>query len=286
MSLAAIQKKGKIKPPRLVIYGPGGIGKTSFAAGMGKSIVRDSEGNVIANNVTYNQWVEGKQADDPKLAYPVDSTWSNSEGVIIVQSEDGIGKIECDHFPVAKSYEEFMNNLTSLLTEDHEFRVACIDSLDWLETLLWDHVCKENGWAQIDTPAYGKGYVAALDKWKEYVEVLNRLRDEKSMTVIQIAHNQIRRYEDPSNDPHDRHEIKLHRKAADLLVEHSDAVFFANYKVGTVQVKGKMGMTTKTVAGDRTIFTEQAPGYMAKNRYGLPSEMPFDWATIREEMLK
>ena len=106
------------------------------------------------------------------------------------------------------------------------------------------------------------------------------------MTVIQIAHNQIRRYEDPSNDPHDRHEIKLHRKAADLLVEHSDAVFFANYKVGTVQVKGKMGMTTKTVAGDRTIFTEQAPGYMDKNRYGLPSEMPFEWATIREEMLK
>jgi hypothetical protein len=221
MSLAAIQKKGKVKPPRLICYGPGGIGKTSFAASMDKCV--------------------------------------------IVQSEDGIGKIECDHFPVA---------------------VACIDSLDWLETLLWDHVCKENGWAQIDTPAYGKGYVAALDKWKEYVEILNRLRDEKSMTVIQIAHNQIRRYEDPSNDPHDRHEIKLHRKAADLLVEHSDAVFFANYKVGTVQVKGKMGMTTKTVAGDRTIFTEQAPGYMAKNRYGLPSEMPFEWATIREEMLK
>ena len=120
MSLAAIQKKGKVKPPRLVIYGPGGIGKTSFAASMDKCV--------------------------------------------IVQSEDGIGKIECDHFPVAKTYEEFMNNLTSLLTEDHDFRVACIDSLDWLETLLWDHVCKENGWAQIDTPAYGKGYVAALDK--------------------------------------------------------------------------------------------------------------------------
>ena len=79
MSLAAIQKKGKIKPPRLVIYGPGGIGKTSFAASMDKCI--------------------------------------------IVQSEDGIGKIECDHFPVAKTYEEFMGNLDSLLTEPHEFKV-------------------------------------------------------------------------------------------------------------------------------------------------------------------
>ena len=62
---------------------------------------------------------------------------------------------------------------------------------------------------------------------------------------------------------------------------------FSNYKIGTVQVKGKGGgMTTKTVAGDRTIFTAQAPGYLAKNRYGLPSEMPMDWKAIREEMIE
>jgi replication-associated recombination protein RarA len=97
MSLAAIQKKGKIKPPRIVIYGPGGIGKTSFAASMDKCV--------------------------------------------IVQSEDGIGKIECDHFPVAKTYEEFMTNLNSLLQKITNF-VLRIDSLDWLETLLWDHVCQ------------------------------------------------------------------------------------------------------------------------------------------------
>ena len=48
--------------------------------------------------------------------------------------------------------------LTLLLTEDHEFKVVAIDSLDWLETLLWDHVCQKNGWADISSPAYGKGY--------------------------------------------------------------------------------------------------------------------------------
>ena len=243
MSLANIRQKAKLKPPRFVLYGPGGIGKTTFASSMGKCI--------------------------------------------IVQAEDGIGKIECDHFPVAKTYTEFMDNLNSLLTEEHEFKSVAIDSLDWLEVLMWDHVCKLNGWQDISSPAYGKGYAAAIEQWREYLALLNRLRDERSMTIIQIAHNQIRRYEDPSQEPHDRHEIKLHRKAADLIVEHSDAVFFANYKVGNIQVKGKNGsMTTRTVAGDRTIFTEAAPGYMAKNRFGLDAEMAFDWQAIREQMLK
>ena len=43
MSLAAIQKKGKVKPPRLICYGPGGIGKTSFAASMDKCVIVQSE---------------------------------------------------------------------------------------------------------------------------------------------------------------------------------------------------------------------------------------------------
>ena len=52
-------------------------------------------------------------------------------------------------------------------------------------------------------------------------------------------------------------------------------------------MKGKNGgMTTRTVAGDRTIFTEASPGYMAKNRYGLDAEMPFDWEEIRKQMIK
>ena len=75
MSLADIRKKAKLKPPIMVLYGPGGIGKTTFAASMGNTI--------------------------------------------IVQSEDGIGKIECDHFPVAKDWNSFINNLNELLTEDH-----------------------------------------------------------------------------------------------------------------------------------------------------------------------
>ena len=38
MSLADIRKKSKLKPPKIVLYGGAGIGKTSFASGMNAPI--------------------------------------------------------------------------------------------------------------------------------------------------------------------------------------------------------------------------------------------------------
>ncbi len=123
--------------------------------------------------------------------------------------------------------------------------------------------------------------------WRQYIDLLNKLRDEKGMTILQIAHNQIKRFESPEIEAYDRHELKLHRKAGDLILEHSDCCFFANFKLGTVKVQGKGGqMTTKAIAGDRVIYTVEKPAFLAKNRYGLPEEMPFEWKVIREEMLK
>jgi hypothetical protein len=60
-----------------------------------------------------------------------------------------------------------------------------------------------------------------------------------------------------------------------------------------MKVQGKGGnMTTKTVniqdggVDTRVIYTQEKPAYLAKNRYGLPEELPMDWSIIREEMLK
>jgi hypothetical protein len=243
MSLADIRKKTKLKPPKLVLYGGAGIGKTSFASGM--------------------------------------------NAPIFALTEDGMGKIQCDHFPVAKDYDTFIANLKTLLDEDHEYKTLAVDSLDWLEPLIWEKVCQEHGKKSIEEFGYGRGYVEALKQWREYIDILNRLRDEKSMTIIQIAHNQIKRFESPEIEAYDRHELKLHRKAGDLILEHSDCCFFANFKLGTVKTQGKGGQTnTKAVQGDRVIYTQAKPAFLAKNRYGLPEEMPFDWESIREAIIK
>ena len=205
---------------------------------------------------------------------------------IFVLTEDGMVKIEADHFPLATSFEDVLKNLQSLIDNDNDYKTLVVDSLDWLEPLIWDKACQDNNWKSIEQPGYGKGYVEVLKYWREYIRLLNELR-EKGYTIMQIAHNQNKRFESPEIEAYDRHELKLHRKAADLILEHSDCCFFANFKLGTVQVKGKGGnMTTKAVAGDRVVYTVEKPAYLAKNRYALPESLPCDWETVRAEMLK
>lgn len=240
MSLSDIRKKSKLKPPRLLIYGTAGVGKTSFGASMDKSI--------------------------------------------FLLAEDGLGTIQAEHFPVAKSWEEFKGRLETLIKEDHEFKSLIIDSVDWLEPLIWKYVCEKNKWANIDSPGYGRGFTAALDVWREYTELLSILREQKGMVICQIAHCIIKRHEDPETEAYDRYTIKLNQKASDLLQENSDCVLFMSYKKGTVKTQGKGGSNVKVVSGDRVIYTEERASHLAKNRYQLPYEMPFDWQKIRAEI--
>jgi hypothetical protein len=241
MSLADIRSKGKQKPPRIILYGGAGIGKTTFAS---------------------------------KMPNP-----------IFILTEDGMGTIEAPQTPLCTSFDDVLGYLQDLLDEDHEYKTVVVDSIDWLEPLIWQKACDENGWKSIEQPGYGKGYVEVLKHWRQYLDLLNNLREKKSMVTLQIGHHQIKRFESPEIEPYDRFEPKLHRKACDVVMENADCVFFANYKMGTVKVQGKGGMSTKAVAGDAVVYCREKPAFLAKNRYALPDSLPFDWSEIRKAMI-
>lgn len=62
---------------------------------------------------------------------------------IVIQTEDGLGEIDCHKFPVASSLAAVPENLGALYAEDHPYRTVVIDSLDWLERLIWARVCTD-----------------------------------------------------------------------------------------------------------------------------------------------
>jgi hypothetical protein len=182
-----------------------------------------------------------------------------------------------DAFPQAKSFSDIMEAFSALYSEDHEFETLGIDSLDWLEPMIWAETCRRNSWSSVEDPGYGKGYLATLDVWREYLDAINALRDDRNMVVIQLAHHEIRPCKNPDTDPYDRYQIKLHKRASDLVTEAADMVLFANFK--TSVTKSDAGFNKKVVRGVgngvRAIYTEERPAYDAKNMHNLPPELPF-----------
>jgi hypothetical protein len=242
--LSRIQRGREPAPPRIMLYGVEGIGKSTFAS----------------------------QAPAP----------------IFVQTEDGLSQIDCDKFPLAETYDEVTAALASLRDEQHDYESVAVDSLDWLERLIWDAVCKEYGVKSIEKAdgGYAKGYTHALTYWREIVDLLGALRNNKGMAVLLIAHTKVEKFEDPESSAYDRYSPRLHKHAAALICEWCDAVLFATRKFRT-QSEDAGFNRKRTIAnaigkdgGERILRCVGGPSCIAKNRYGIVEELPLSWAAF------
>jgi hypothetical protein len=205
---------------------------------------------------------------------------------IVIQTEDGLNEIDCHKFPVATSLAEVMASLGALYNEDHPYRTVVIDSMDWLERLIWTKVCADRQAATIEDIGYGKGYAFALTHWRDVLDGLTALRDEKGMAVILIAHARIERFENPETEAYDRYVPRLHKTAAAMVAEWSDEVLFATYKVFTKATEE--GFNQKRVqglgTGERVLRTTERPSHLAKNRLNLPDELPLAWSAFAQHL--
>ena len=152
---------------------------------------------------------------------------------IFIQTEDGLGQIDCAKFPMAEKFEDVMQALNELASAKHEYQTVVVDSLDWLERMIWKVVCDSYSKKveSIEDIGYAKGYVFALTHWHRFLGGLYSLRNTRNMTIILLAHSKIERFEDPEREPYDRYAPRLHGKAASLVQEWCDEVLFASYKV-------------------------------------------------------
>ena len=196
---------------------------------------------------------------------------------IFVQTEDGLNEIDAAKFPKAATFDEVMAQLRLLYTEPHDYKTVVIDTVDWLEPLVWQATCAIHAKTNIEDFGYGKGFTYAMEQWQRLLTALDHLRDDKGMAVILIGHAEVKRFDSPDTEPYDRYQVKLHRTAAAKIIEWADAVLFVNYQIFTE--KSDVGFNKKVVRGtggqNRLMYTEERPAYRAKNRYGLPPELPF-----------
>lgn len=195
---------------------------------------------------------------------------------IFLGTEDGTAHLDVRRLPPPEKFEDVLGMLAELTTAEHQYQTLVVDTVDWLEPLIWTKVCKDGGQPNIEAFGYGKGYVAALDLWREFVAALERLQREREMHVLLIGHSQVKPFRNPMGDDFDRYELKLHRAAAGLLKEWVEDLLFAQYETMTLEDR-KTRRVKGVSTGARLLYTVRTAAYDAKNRHNLPDELPLDW---------
>jgi hypothetical protein len=241
--LAKIQK-GRLRfPLRFVIYGPEGVGKSTLAAASPNPIWLDIEDGSSRLNVARYQF-----------------------------RDDASG-----HVP--NNYAEVISAIDDLGMNDHPFETLVIDTADRLESLIWKFMMERDKKTSIEDYGFGKGFNLAVDEWRALCVRLDRLRSVRRMSVILLAHAQIRTFKNPDGEDYDRYNLRINEKAGGFLKEWSDVAGFACFEEGAAkQIGDKNGRPKGFSTGRRLLKVARTAAFDAKSRIDLPAEVEMDLA--------
>lgn len=239
--MSKLRKIEAIDPPRILIYGPPKIGKTTLAS----------------------------EFPDPVFIQIED-------GQNTSVSLDGWGRAEI------QSYGDVMEAMRSLYEEEHGFKTLVIDSVSELQVMIYDETCargdeKGNAKQRIEDFGYGKGYIYALNVWKELMDAINMLRTGRGMTTILIGHAKVDRFDDPETVSYHRYEIDVHDRAQKLIEREMDAILLLKRDVTVKEEEAGPNKKRAHAEGGATrfIYSEGRPSQVAGSRYKLPAKIPY-----------
>ncbi len=197
---------------------------------------------------------------------------------LLIALEDRVRHIETSKTEILKSFEEVMEVFEYLLSGT-QYRNIIIDSIDWLQPLIHDSICKKKGFKSLHDDnnketAFGRGMkYHAVEGWKTFLQNCDTLRLEQNMNIILVAHSQIEKLSPPDCDSYDRHTLKLDKNEVAILLEWCDIVAF--YTREKVITKTDAGFGKKSGRAlnidDKRILNLQAtsPAWISGNSYGL-----------------
>lgn len=205
---------------------------------------------------------------------------SQFPGPLFIDTEQSTVHMDVRRLPAPESWGELMQEVAWAIEHPDEMRTLVIDTADWAELLCTAAVCQKAGKSGVEDFGYGKGYTYVSEEFARLLGDLNRLVD-RGVNVTITAHAKMRKFEQPDESgAYDRWEMKLSKQVAPLLKEWADLLLFAQFE--TVVVKNSEGKVKATQGTKRIMRTTHHACWDAKNRFGLPDKLPFDFAEIAQ----
>lgn len=242
-------KRGKIGlPPRVLIYGPQGVGKTTIAADA-DALFADVEGGSGEVNVARYPFNPGEH-DEYK----------------------------------PRDYDQLDSALDDLIAHpDHGFTAFALDTGDALEALIHRHLCTTHKVSSIEKVGggYGKGYRAAVEELRRFLSKLDAIRAQ-GVTVIILAHSITSTFKNPEGEDFDRFSLACHKEFAGQLYSWCDVVGFLHFEGGSKKLdedaskeKRARGWTTNR----RIMQLSREAAWDAKWRLTVPMDLEFEVGT-------
>jgi GTPase SAR1 family protein len=240
-SLHDIKRVTATEPPRLVIYGPPGAGKSTLASEFPTPVfIQTERGNVAGLEFDSFGHIESWTAVLESLRSLADA--GHDYQTVVLDSLDKLEPLIWDHVCAFHDAEGH-----------HERR---------------EH------WESIEAPGYGKGYVEVDKVWQKFFAALDYLNTEIKMSVVLIGHSAIVNWPNPAGAEFPRWDIRLHKRAHAIVEDSVDAILMLNFDDSVTKDK-----TTQKVKSSgsklRWINCEGSPALNAKNRYKMPAKIMY-----------
>lgn len=195
---------------------------------------------------------------------------------LIIDLEKGSSHISVRRITDVRTWEELFSVIEEIIATAGICKTLVIDTADKAEEMCVEHICTKYRKSGIEEFGYGKGYAYLAEEFSRLLKLCDRLI-EAGIHVAFIAHAKMRKMELPDEQgAFDRWELKLSKQVAPLLKEWPDALLFLNYKTVVVQTD----TAAKAQGGKRVIYASHHPCWDAKNRHGLPEELPLEYTSI------
>lgn len=204
---------------------------------------------------------------------------------LFLDLDKGTARLDVDRIEDIATWGDLMKTVQDFAyLENNPYETLIIDTADAAARLCEKHVIqtRAQGKTSIEDIPYGKGYKMLAEEFSTLLIWLEVLI-EKGFNVVILAHAMMKTITKPDDDgQYDHWELKLpgntSNKIGPLVKEWADLLLFADFK--TIIVTD--GLKKKARGGKRLMYASHTPFADAKNRFGLPDQMPFDYTEIEK----
>ena len=242
--LSQIKRQRLALPPRVLVYGPEGVGKSTIAADAGALFLD----------------IEGGSSELDVARYPFNPG-------------------EADEFK-PRDYGQLNAAIDDLQAHPGVVTAVALDTMDALEALIHAHLCATNKVSGIEKVGggYGKGYRAAVEELRRFLARLDALRAQ-GVQIIALAHAQSKTFKNPEGEDYDRYQLRGHDYFVAQLREWCEVVGFLHFEGGSKKLEDD-GAREKRARGwstnRRMMELAREAAWDAKWRLTVPMPMQFE----------